>query len=179
MARLRVDGCALCLRARQCDCCPAGFSVEAHATAWQVPARPQLAVPWTRCEPAEASLPHLALLTALAPSFAVQRDDYDEALRLLRARPLGHGHGIAFDIFRTSSLKHLEIVSSIMRVRRHVLQPRATQPAHAAPRGTRRHTTCRRRGIVQALELKQAGRRWPPHEQRRTRPRGVRWSCTC
>ena len=87
------------LRARQCDCCPAGFSVEAHATAWQVAARPQLAVPWTRCEPAEASLPHLALLTALAPSFAVQRDDYNEALRLLRARPLDRGHGIAFDIF--------------------------------------------------------------------------------
>ena len=44
------------LRARQCDCSPAGFSVEAHATAWQVAARPQLAVPWTRCEPAEACL---------------------------------------------------------------------------------------------------------------------------
>ena len=47
----------------------------------------------TRCHGANAQLPQPVLLTALAPSFAVRADDYNEAFLQLRIKRRGRIKG--------------------------------------------------------------------------------------
>ena len=110
---------------------------------------PRLVLPWAwrRCVSAALGTPHVALLTALALSFAVRGDDYDEALCHLRSTtpsPYLASSSLRVGARATRVLLALERVECTF--------------GSLAPREERQAGHEQRAGDVTSHELQQAGR---------------------
>ena len=159
------------LGARHCDCCPA--ACQRSAERWQGwPSQRE------RVSAFVAMAPVSTYRIQLCSPRSLPRSQCNAMTTTRRFAYFEHGLSAVATASHSTSFARRR--SSTSRSCRRSCASDVTF-CNLVPRNgrTRHHTTCRRRHIVQALELEQAGRRWPPHGQRRTRPRGARWSCKC